>query len=70
MKDGSVFGRKEQCGHRAVRFGDDPEGVGLGNRIAAQQAEAVLEAQLVFSFVLLAQVTPVSAKMSREEFRG
>ena len=70
MKDGSVFGRKEQCRHRAVGFGDDPEGVGIGNRIAAEQPEAVLEAQLIFCFVLLAQFAPVPAKMSREKFRG
>src|ERR1700722_14784393 len=42
-KDWSIFGRKEQSGHRAVRFGDDPEGFRVGNRIAAQQAEAVPE---------------------------
>jgi hypothetical protein len=32
--------------------------------------KTLLEAQLIFSFVLLAQLTPVSTQMSREEFRG
>ena len=69
MKNESVFGRKEQRGHRAICFGDDPEGIGLGNRIAAEQAETVLEAQLIFSPVVLAQVAPVAAQMSREKLR-
>ncbi len=30
----------------------------------------MLEAQLIFSFVVLALVASVSAKMSQEEFRG
>jgi hypothetical protein len=64
-----LFGQKQR-GHRSICFGDHPELLGLGDMVAAQQAESILQAQLVFRLVFLIEVAPVSAQVSRQEFQG
>src|SRR4029077_5829437 len=65
-----VLGRQQQRGHGAVRFRDDPEPFCIRDRVAAHQAEPILEAQFVFSFVVLAEIAPITTEMPGEEFQG
>jgi hypothetical protein len=53
LKASSVFAGKEQRGHRAIRFGDDPEFFALRDLVTAEQAKPLFEAQFVFGLVVL-----------------
>ena len=53
-----LFGQK-QSGHGSIRFGDNPELLGLSDLVAAHQAESVLKTQFVFSLVFLAEIAPL-----------
>lgn len=64
-----LFGQK-QGGHGSICFGDDPDLLCVHNLIATDQAKPILEAQFVFRLVFLAEIAPVAAKMSRQEFQS
>ena len=55
----SVLFRQQQRGYRAVGFGDDPELLGLGDRVAAHQAVPIFEAQFVLGLVFLVEISPL-----------
>ena len=63
-----VFARKKQRSSVAVCLGNDPKLLAIYHLVAAEQAESLLQAQFVFSFVILAKsVAPITTQMAREK---
>src|SRR5690242_7254870 len=65
----SVLAGQQQGRDRSVSLSNDPYCPSLAHAIAAQQSEALFETQFVFSLVVLAELTPIAAKMAREELQ-
>src|SRR5260370_16623021 len=66
----SVLIRQQQCSGGPVRFGDDPDLLAGGRGVAAQQAEATLQAKFILGDVSRTQLAPVALHMPRKKFCG
>ena len=64
----SVVAGEEHCSGRSVGLRDYPKGLTSMDAITTHQTVSVLEAQFIFSLVFLAEIAPVAAKVTREEF--
>jgi hypothetical protein len=65
-----VFVGKKKSRNGSVRFGDYPNLYVISGSIGAEDSEAIVNRKLILSFVLFAELAPISRLMSGEKLKG